>query len=278
MYELRFVFNKILYSITFNDYYLYACVKNEMTNSVLNIEQEYVMEQSACIQSLGYETLGGRNVFRCNFSPYIETFDVLYQSMLREEKSYEAIRLYIIFLIHKNMDINNSIFIHGTTIRYQDKGICFVGEKNTGKSTLSGILLMRENACLVNDDVSIISLNETCIVHGVFKGINFHNETLFTVRRGYCVETEKEAGDLKYRLICPDFKSAAESTLNYVVVLNDETAGHSYSKLQKYCFFEEDAACNKTIEEIQNSGVKIINLETQMNPYQTIEKLMNYIQ
>jgi len=75
---------------------------------------------------------------------------------------------------------DNSIFFHGGMISYEGKGICFLGDKKAGKTSIMLSLLATNNASFIsNDDVSV-TINEAgnCVGYGWPRAISIRKDSL----------------------------------------------------------------------------------------------------
>ncbi|MDR3046777.1 MAG: hypothetical protein LBU51_04065 [Bacteroidales bacterium] len=112
---------------------------------------------------------------------------------------------------------NDCIAIHASSVKINNKSILFVGNKDSGKSTLSLALLLWENASFVSDDITLLSPNKSKInVTGLFNGLNINNNEVNNIR--VCRRSNiYERSNYKKRLTINDEYTLNDAIIDYII-------------------------------------------------------------
>lgn len=148
-----------------------------------NLEAWHIIhaEQGDVFLQMGFQKIIVRQIFEPDITIFFD--GIRKKIILLKENSnkwqIQNILRMIRVLLRLQCQEKGNVFLHGGCLSYRDKGICFLGDKKSGKtSSILSFLKYKESKFLSNDDVSFYKKDSTIYAQGWPRSIVIREDTL----------------------------------------------------------------------------------------------------
>lgn len=257
MYRIRFNFFKRGISVVTNakyiaDFFLKELKECKVTNvdTIQSTDNGYI-EKVVPSSGVGIACFPGESI-QGYINYYGKEIPIL---QIFSFDNMQPVRVFTNYIVAKQLS-EICLPIHASSISINDMAVSFMGNKNSGKSTLSISNVLWHDSKFISDDITFLfQRNDKIVADGLFNGAHVFDSEKYIYKNKMFIKNRDANEYIKRRLFFNKNYVSDEKPLHMIIIneINDTNTGFSFKRLE----------ADQAIQKLRNNVIRFANIHYQ---------------